>query len=79
MLHDNHALFIDFPEYKEQITALKTSNRHFQKLAATYDEIDHKIRRLEELGSPIEDAEMETLKVQRVALKDDLLKMIKEA
>lgn len=77
MTIDNHALALDFPALKDRIHALKTSNHHFAKLLGQYDALDHEVRRLEGEGSPKADETMEELKRKRVALKDELYKMLK--
>lgn len=77
MTIDNHALALDFPALKDRIHALKTSNHHFAKLLGQYDALDHEVRRLEGEDSPKADETMEELKRKRVALKDELYKMLK--
>ena len=69
---EHHDLHHEFPEYGEKIHKLKTSDAHFARLFKEYDELDHKVRRIENAGSPISDSEMETLKMKRVHLKDAL-------
>ncbi|MBI5926079.1 MAG: DUF465 domain-containing protein [Aquabacterium sp.] len=77
MIQDHHPLAKDFPEYKDKIHSLKTSNTHFAKLEREYEDLDKAIVRLEtgvEHGSSIE---LEQKKQQRVTLKDELYNMLK--
>lgn len=77
MVQDHHPLIKDFPELKERIHALKTSNAHFAKLEREYEEVDKAVVRLEtgvEHGST---AELEQKKLLRVSLKDELYALLK--
>jgi uncharacterized protein YdcH (DUF465 family) len=69
---EHHDLHHEFPEYKERIRYLKMSNAHFAKLFTEYDLLDHGIRAMENQGSPVADSEMESMKLKRVRLKDEL-------
>ena len=44
---DNHPLGRDFPEFKDKIHTLKTSNAHFARLHRDYEEVDKAVVRLE--------------------------------
>ncbi|HEX5311791.1 YdcH family protein [Aquabacterium sp.] len=77
MVQDHHPLAKDFPELKDKIHTLKTTNAHFAKLERDYEELDKAIVRLEtgiEHGSS---AELEQKKLQRVSMKDELYSMLK--
>lgn len=77
MVQDHHPLAKDFPELKDKIHALKTSNSHFARLEREYEELDKAIVRLEtgvEHGSSVE---LEQKKQQRVTLKDELYGLLK--
>lgn len=73
---DKHSLVNELPEFKDRIHALKTSDRHFQKLFDEYHDIDKDIHRLESEDSPVSDEHMESLKKQRLLLKDQLYVML---
>lgn len=79
MLGEKHDLIHELPEYREQIHELKTHNRHFAKLFDEYDELDHQIRRCETEIEVHADDFVESLKKRRLALKDELFQMLKEA
>lgn len=77
MVQDHHPLAKDFPELKDKIHALKTSNAHFAKLERDYEEVDKAIVRLETGLEHSSSTELEQKKLQRVSLKDELYSMLK--
>lgn len=61
-----------FPEYRELISKLKHTDRHFSQLFKSHNALDQRIRNIEahiETGTP---EEIETLKKQKLQLKDQL-------
>ncbi len=79
MLGEKHDLIHEFPEYKDRIHQLKTSNTHFAKLFDEYHEVDHEIHRMEEeIETPSDDC-LEDRKKLRLSLKDQLFEMLKNA
>lgn len=79
MIGEKHDLAHELPEFKEKIHELKLYNRHFQKLFDEYDEIDHQVRRCEAEIEVHADDFVEGLKKRRLALKDQLFEMLKDA
>ena len=79
MLGEKPDLIHELPEYKDQIHALKMSNKHFEKLFDKYHDLDHQIRRIEEGIETPEDSYSDELKKERLQLKDELFGMIKTA
>lgn len=71
-----HPLLSEFPEHRDVIVQLKTSDAHFRRLYEEYHEVDKQIVRIEEQIEPATDAFTEGLKVRRLHLKDDLLRAI---
>jgi len=71
-----HPLLSEFPEHRDVIVQLKTSDAHFRRLYEEYHEVDKHIVRIEEQIEPATDAFTEGLKVKRLHLKDDLLRRI---
>jgi uncharacterized protein YdcH (DUF465 family) len=55
---------------------LKISNHHFAKLFNEYDELDHLVRRCETEIEVHADDYVQGLKKRRLALKDELLKIL---
>ena len=76
MLGEKHDLLHELPEYKERIHELKISNHHFTKLFNEYDELDHLVRRCETEIEVHADDYVQGLKKRRLALKDELLKIL---
>lgn len=80
MIVDNHpSLANEFPEYKDVIHTLKMNDMHFAKLFEEYNNLDREIVRLEEGVEHAGDVELDTLKKQRLQLKDELFTILKAA
>lgn len=77
MLNEKHDLVHEFPEYRDVIHKLKTSNPHFARLFDEYHEVDHEIHRIETDIETTSDDYLEEKKKQRLNLKDELFQMIK--
>jgi len=77
MLGEKHDLVHELPEHKERIHELKMSDKHFQKLFEKYHDLDHQVKRIEEGIETPSDEFVETLKKERLNLKDQLFSMIK--
>ena len=68
-----------FPEYRELITQMKTSDARFVRLFDKHNELDKQIKNMEsrvEAGTP---DEIEILKKEKLSLKDELYAMLKKA
>ena len=68
-----------FPEYRELITKLKTSDRHFSHLFDKHNHLDQKIQRMENHAEPGTPEEIETLKKEKLLLKDQIYGVLKKA
>lgn len=68
----NHDLAHEFPEHLDKMHKLKTSDVHFAKLFAEYDEDNHAIAKYELGVAVISDAALEDLKKKRLATKDKI-------
>lgn len=77
MLGEKHDLVHELPEHKERIHELKMNDKHFQKLFDKYHDLDHQVKRIEEGIENTSDDYIETLKKERLNLKDQLFGMIK--
>ena len=75
---EKHDLIHELPESKEAIHLLKTNSTHFAKLFDEYHEVDHAVHRVETGAENTSDEYLETLKKQRLNLKDQLFSMIRE-
>lgn len=72
----HHPLIHEFPEHREAIHELKTSNAHFRRLFDEYHRLDREVVRIEGEIAPASDAVAEGLKKRRLQLKDDLHRML---
>ena len=79
MTVQNHSLINEFPEMRERIHQMKTSDNHFARLFAEYDEVAHSVHRIESGAQAVSDEHWEELKKQRLKLKDELFGMLKRA
>ena len=79
MLNEKHDLVHELPEHRDTIHKLKMTDNHFAKLFDEYHEIDHEVHRIETDVETTSDEYLEEKKKQRLHLKDQLLKMIKNA
>ncbi len=63
-------------EYRDEIHELKQQNAHFAKIFEKHNELDQKIEDAEAGRIPMTDLELETLKKEKLLLKDEAYKMI---
>jgi len=66
-----------FPEYRDLITELKTTDRHFLNLFDKHNEIDQKIKNMENHIEPGTHLEIEAMKKEKLALKDELYAILR--
>jgi uncharacterized protein len=76
---ENHSLINEFPEMRERIHTLKTTDNHFARLFAEYDAAEHAVHRIESGAEAAADERLEALKKQRLHLKDELYSLLKKA
>ena len=77
MLGEAHDLLHEFPDLEEKIDALRNSDDEFARLMTDYDNLDARVRKLEELGTPVADETIEDLKKERLMMKDRLYDMLR--
>lgn len=77
MLGEIHDVLHEFPELEGKIDAMRASNSAFAELMDSYDTLDAKVRKLEELGTPVADETIEELKKERLLLKDRLYDLLR--
>ena len=73
----HHPILREFPEYRETIRNLKTSNAHFCNLYDEYHRVDDEIYRIEEEIDFAVDQEIDELKMRRAKLKDYIYHLIR--
>ncbi len=67
-----------FPEYRDLISELKTSDRYFLNLFEKHNSLDRQIKNMEsrlESGTP---DEIEVLKKKKLAVKDELYALLQK-
>ncbi len=72
MSHVPHELVEEFPEMKEQISALKAKDTHFARLVDKYHEVNRAIHRAETNVEPTDDYHMVDMRKERLRLKDEV-------
>ncbi len=77
MLGEPHDLVHEFPELTEKIQLLREQDPSFAQLMDAYNDLDQRVRELEELAQPVADETMEDLKKERLKLKDQLYALLK--
>ena len=77
MLGESHDLLHEFPDLENKIAALRSANPEFAQRMDDYDELDARVRSIEELGTPVADETIEELKKKRLLLKDLLYLMLR--
>lgn len=68
-----------FPEYRELISQLKTTDHHFQHLFNQHNALDQQIKNMEAHIEPGTPAEIEGLKKEKLLLKDQLYAALRKA
>ncbi|MDD4506105.1 MAG: YdcH family protein [Sulfurospirillaceae bacterium] len=63
-------------EYREIISKIKIDNAHFAKIFEKHNELDQKITDVEEGREHLTDLELETMKKEKLRLKDEAYSMI---
>ncbi|MCK3655609.1 hypothetical protein A4G19_07560 [Pasteurellaceae bacterium Macca] len=67
-----------FPEFRDLITQLKVENAHFARLFDKHNELDQKIKNMEANIELATHAEIETLKKEKLHIKDELYAILKK-
>jgi len=68
-----------FPEYRDQITQLKSTDGHFARMFDQHNALDHQIQRMESHAEPSTPVQIEQLKKEKLLLKDQLYVILKKA
>ena len=66
-----------FPEYRDLISQLKTTDHHFTRLFDKHNMLDQKIKNLETGIEKATDIEIEVLKKEKLHLKDEIFNLLK--
>jgi uncharacterized protein YdcH (DUF465 family) len=68
-----------FPEYRDLITKLKGHDTHFTRLFDKHNSLDQVIKNKEAHIEPGTQIEIEQLKKEKLAIKDELYAILKKA
>lgn len=68
-----------FPEYRDLITSLKHTDLHFRRLFDQHNDLDQKIQNMEDGIDLATSAEIDTLKREKLQLKDELYVVLQKA
>ncbi len=75
---EHHPLIEEFAEYKDTLHNLKLNNSHFRRLAHEYEGIDKSIFRAEQGIETVNDDYLESIKKERLHLKDIIYSMLRQ-
>ncbi|MCP3020561.1 YdcH family protein [Cupriavidus basilensis] len=67
-----------FPEFRDQISILKTQDAHFARLFTRHNELDHEIKNMEAGTVPADSTAIEILKKEKLLLKDQLYVILRK-
>ena len=73
---EKHDLHHEFPALEQKIHDLKVSDNHFRKLFDSYHDINNEIHRIETGAENTSDEVLNRLRIERVALKDELYSIL---
>ncbi len=68
-----------FPEYRDLISKLKTEDARFERLFDKHNELDQQIKNMEARIISASSEEIDTLKKEKLALKDELYQILRKA
>ena len=76
MSHTPHELAEEFPEHVEKMHEMKQSDAHFAKLFDAYHDVNRAVHRAETNVEPTDDFNMESMRKERLKLKDEIYGML---
>ena len=79
ILYCSHGENAVFPEYRDLITQLKITDRHFLNIFEKHNELDQRIKNMESGIEPATNLDIEALKKEKLALKDELYQILRKA
>ncbi|GAA4500983.1 YdcH family protein [Pseudaeromonas paramecii] len=74
----HHSLQHEFPEFADKLEDLKSSDPEFAQVIREYHSLDHRIQGLASRAIPVGDGYFDSLKKQRLLLKDSIYQRLLE-
>ena len=68
-----------FSDYRDLISKLKTEDARFERLFDKHNELDQQIKNMEARIVSASNEEIDTLKKEKLALKDELYQILRKA
>ena len=68
-----------FPEYRDLISKLKTTDHHFSRLFDQHNAVDQRVKNMEARIETGTHEDIETLKKEKLQLKDQIYAILKKA
>lgn len=68
-----------FPEYRDLISQLKTTDHHFNRLFEQHNAVDQRVKNMESRIEVGTHEDIETLKKEKLLLKDQIYALLKRA
>ena len=68
-----------FPEYRDLISRLKSQDDRFARLFHKHNELDQQIKNMESGIVPCDGLSIETLKKEKLQIKDSLYQILRKA
>lgn len=68
-----------FPEYRDLISQLKTTDHHFNRLFEQHNAVDQRVKNMESRIEAGTHEDIETLKKEKLLLKDQIYALLKRA
>jgi len=76
---EHHDIDHEFPEYHQMLLEMRKKDEAFDELVEHHDKLDDEIRKLEEKQLPVSDEEIEKMKFERAALKDQIYAKLRKS
>lgn len=74
----HHSLQHEFPEFADKLADLQSSDPEFAQAIGEYHRLDHRIQGLASCAIPVGDGYFDSLKQQRLLLKDAIYQRLLE-
>jgi uncharacterized protein YdcH (DUF465 family) len=73
---EHHPLAREFRDHRARLAKLFEEDSNFSRLAGTYEALDRRIFEVEDGRAALDDLALNSLKLQRVTLKDEIAELL---